>query len=243
MGVSDSGIAGPRQFPDTSWSAILRLRDSSSPEYGRSMARLAELYWRPVYCVIRHSWSRTTDEAKDLTQEFFAAVVLDRELFRTVAPERGSFRALVHTALNNFLCNQARDAGRQKRGGGTHIVPFDAGLPEVDAVAAGATTPEALFDAAWNDAVLSRALAAVQASLAETGRADWFEAFRRYDLEGTPGLTYETLAGELGWTVRKLRRVLTDARAELRTIATRLVREYVDSPEELRAELKALLGG
>ncbi len=77
------------------------------------MRRLVELYWRPIYSVIRHAYSKSHDDAKDLTQEFFATVMLDRELVKRYAPERGSFRALLRTALTYFMRDVARGLARQ----------------------------------------------------------------------------------------------------------------------------------
>src|SRR5262245_34630128 len=108
MGVSESGIHGNREFPSTSWSVIVHAQDASSPDYARHLRRLVELYWRPVYSVIRQSWSRSHDDAKDLTQDFFATVVLDRELVKTYAPERGSFRTLLRTAITRFMQDVVR---------------------------------------------------------------------------------------------------------------------------------------
>jgi RNA polymerase sigma factor (sigma-70 family) len=240
MALSESGIGGPRQFPETSWSAILKLRDSKSPEYGRSLARLAELYWRPVYQVIRHGWARDHDVAKDLTQEFFASVVLGRDLFRDSSPQIGSFRSLVRAALTNFLRNVVRDGNRLKRGGGAHEISLHV-VDHVPELAAG-LSPEDAFDAAWNDLLLSRALGELDSTLTASGRKDWFAAFRRRDLADGPPPSYEALAEELGWTVRKVRRVLTETRALLRSIAARIVREYVGSPAEMSAELETLFG-
>jgi len=233
MAISGTGIAGPREFPSTSWSAILKLRDSGSPEYGPSLAKLAELYWRPVFLVIRYGWGQTPDAAKDLTQEFFAQVVLERSLFRRASADAGSFRSLLRAALANFMRNVARDASRQKRGGRAVVVSMDGELPALATPAASRSADE-VFDEAWNDVVLSRALEALECQLTEEGRRDWFEAFRRYDLAPADGVSYESLAAELGWTVRKLRRVLTDTRATLRATVSRVVRAYVESPQRRR---------
>src|SRR5688500_2497147 len=112
MRVTGNGISGDRDFPETSWSAIRHAQDPGSPEYQRQLRQLVALYWRPVYVVIRHAWSKTPDDAKDLTQQFFADVVFSGALIQSFAPERGSFRKLLRAAINNFVRNSVRDARR-----------------------------------------------------------------------------------------------------------------------------------
>jgi len=246
LGVTDSGILGDREFPSTSWSVILRVQDPDSPEYGRHLGRLIELYWRPVYSVIRHAYGRAHDDAKDLTQEFFATVVVDRALVRTFAPERGSFRTLLRTALTHFMRDVARGATRQKRGGGALPVSldrFEAGA--FDAVpGAEQLTPEQMFDLTWNEAVMSEALARLEKRLAGEGRATVYEVFRRYDLAGDgEEASYADLGRELGMSVPQVKHALLHARATFREIVTALVRGYVDDPADLAAELRRLLGG
>jgi len=58
MGVLHSGISGNREFPPTTPSVILHAGNPDSPEHARYLARLVELYWRPIYCVIRHAWAK-----------------------------------------------------------------------------------------------------------------------------------------------------------------------------------------
>lgn len=246
MGVSDSGILGEREFPSTSWSVILRAKDSSSPEYARHLGRLIELYWRPVFCVIRHAYKRTRDDAKDLTQDFFASVVLDRALVRTFAPERGSFRALLRTALTNFMRDLARHDGSRKRGGGVAPIPIDELTAEaLDAVpGSDQMTPEQLFDLSWNETVMSGALARLEERLTGEGRAGVLEVFRRYDLcDDGARPSYADLGGELGLSVPQVKHALLHARATFRELVTGMVRAYVDDPADLAAELHRLLGG
>jgi RNA polymerase sigma factor (sigma-70 family) len=243
MGISDGGIDGDREFPSTAWSVIVHARDAGAPDYAQQLGRLVELYWRPVYSVIRHGSGRSHDDAKDLTQDFFATVVFDRELLRVYAPERGSFRSLLRTALARFLHDVARGAGRQKRGSGKLPVSLD-GISEL---AADPTvenlTPEQIFDSAWNQAVLTEAVARLEQRLRAGDRAAVFEVFRRYDVDGDSAeASYAEVGQEVGMTVPQVKHALREARAAFRELVTELVQGYVDDPANLTAELRSLFG-
>lgn len=246
MGVSESGIAGNREFPATSWSVILNAQDPASPDYARHLGRLIELYWRPVYCVIRSRWARGHQDAKDLTQEFFASVVLDRDLLRAYAPQRGSFRALLRTAIGNFMQDVARGSGRQKRGGGAAVLSLeglaaDQGFEPAEGE--DALTADEIFDRAWNRSVLAEAVAALESRLVGEGKRAVFEVFRRYDLEGDSAeMSYADLGRALSLTEAQVRKALHVARAALREIVAGIVRGYVDSADDLEAELQSLFG-
>ncbi len=247
MGIDDVGISGQRGFPDTSFSAIVRARDPDAPEYRQHLGRLIERYWKPVYCVIWHSWTRDPQEAKDLTQDFFATVVLDRGLLASYYPELGSFRSLVRAALGNFMKVTRRDAGRIKRGGGIAILSLDdLGSDPADlALADPGQTPEQLFDAAWNEMVVRRAIDQLREHLTAAGKAATFEAFSRYEIDGErETLSYADLGATLGMTAGQVRNALAESRALLRQLVTEIVREYVvvDDTAGLAAELAHLLG-
>src|SRR5262249_53925198 len=118
---------------------------------------LIALYWKPVYWVIRTHWNQSNEDAKDITQEFFAAFTT-RMLPQVREEERPRFRVFVRACLKNFLLSRKRDEGRQKRGGGVATVPIpedgcDLGLASREA------TPEQAFDRAWARAVLLESLA------------------------------------------------------------------------------------
>lgn len=240
-----TGPSNP-SFPATSWTVIRNAQDAESPEYARHLQRLIELYWRPVYWVIRHSWRRSTDEAADLTQEFFAQNVLGRSLVRGCVPERGSFRALLRVAIKNFMLTVERDAGRVKRGGEFEIRTLDpAAIDQLERDDIGeAESPEALFDAAWNRTVVERALELMKTRLLADGRAPYLAVFQRYELdEDDARPSYAEVGAALGLTVAQVKHFLVETRFLFKEAVTDVVREYVDGPEELEEELKSLFRG
>jgi RNA polymerase sigma factor (sigma-70 family) len=248
MSVSDSGIRGAREFAATSWSTIVKARDPQSPEYAHHLARFVELYWRPVYAVIRRGWSRSHDDAKDLTQEFFATVIFDRALLERSAPELGSFRTLLRVAITRFMQDVARGANRHKRAAEARALPLDdfaddGGVPSPDD---GAVTPDVIFDRAWNEAVMSQAIARLEQHLKAEGQGQSFEVFRRYDLEGdSAALSYAALGQELSLSAGQVKYALLQAREAFRRIVTDVVRGYLDDPEDAAAvarELRDLFG-
>lgn len=245
MTVSASGISGDREFPSTAWSVIIRARDPSSPDYLQNLGRLVELYWRPVYCAVRQGWGKNHDDAKDLTQEFFATVILDRGLLKSYARERGSFRTLLRATLFHFMRDIARSARRQKRGRGETALPLDTIGEEATAPVPGAEkmSPEQIFDLGWNQVVMSEALELLEKRLAAAGKTAAFEVFRRYDLEDQSSeLSYADLGEALDLTAPQVKHALREARATFREIVTDLVRDYVDDPADLAAELRSLFG-
>src|SRR5262245_45674038 len=224
MGVTDNGISGGREFPSTSWSVIARARDPGSADYLRHLQRLVEIYWRPVYCVVRHAWAKTHDDAKDLTQDFFATVVLDRALVSTYAPERGSFRALLRTALARFMHDVGRGHSRAKRGGGAIPVSLDQVGAQVMEPADASLTPDQVFDSAWNEAVLQEAMALLEQRLGQQGKAVAFEVFKRYELEGDGDESYGDVAEALSLSEAQVKYDLRLARRAFREAVTDVVR-------------------
>jgi RNA polymerase sigma factor (sigma-70 family) len=247
VSVSDSGIKGDRGFPATASSIFRNLKDPGAPDYQRNLQRLVELYWKPVYCVIRHAGPRDNQDAKDLTQDFFAGHVIGGRLLSAFEPDRGSFRSLLRSAVINFLRMQARDAGRHKRGGGAVVVALDRDIdPDTERLIAEGRglSPEQLFDAAWNHVVVTRAMELLRARLAAEGKETSFEVLRRYDLErGREQDSYADVGRELGLSPDQVRHALVHARAALREIVTDIARDYVDGVDDLVEELRQLFWG
>src|ERR1700732_4558116 len=120
----DTAIGGARdRFPSTRLSLI---ESVSAGDALRSDAldQVAALYWKPVYKYIRLKWSKSNEEAKDLTQGFFASA-LERDFFQRFDPRKASFRTYLRMALDRFAANEHAAAHRQKRGSAVSITALD----------------------------------------------------------------------------------------------------------------------
>jgi hypothetical protein len=82
MGGLETTLGGSREnFPETVWSSVLAEPASSDPNSLAVRDRFFSLYWRPVYKFIRTAGRASIEDAKDLTQSFFASA-LEREVHR-----------------------------------------------------------------------------------------------------------------------------------------------------------------
>ena len=70
------------QFATTQWSQVLAARDGEDSEARRALESLCQTYWQPLYAYIRHQ-GYEPDEARDLTQGFFAEL-LEKDLLAAV---------------------------------------------------------------------------------------------------------------------------------------------------------------
>lgn len=235
MAEKDTEIPGSSEFPSTVWSRLVQGVDPrAAAEY------LALRYWKPAYHYVRRRWGRSNEDAKDLTQGFFAEA-LERDLLAKADPERGSFRRFLRASLENYLRNASRDAKALKRGGGVKLVPLEL-LDEADMAEAREGKPEELFDREWIEALFERCLPVLREQYAAEGRMAYFEIFRRYDLEtddrNRP--TYEVLAGELKVPVTDVRNWLAHARSRWQKLIREELRETTSSPADLEREVKEL---
>jgi len=198
------------------------------------------VYWRPVYAYVRRKWGLSNEEAKDLTQEFFLALV-DRNVLRRLSPERGRFRSYVMAALDNFVRLQHRSRSCRKRGGSVRHYSFEAGEGFEPAASA---TPEQAFLQEWAGSILERALAAFEQECRASGTESTCEIFVLHEVQRPPDvdLSYEALARKFGQSVTDVRNLLYRARRRLRELVLKEIRETVASQEEAQDEMKDLFG-
>jgi RNA polymerase sigma factor (sigma-70 family) len=229
------------RFPETSWSILGRLRGENSDERRQALQRLIHRYWKPVYCVIRRSWGKTNEEAKDLTQDFFASVVMEGPLLERYAPDRGSFHVYLKAAITNFMRDAVKTENRRKRGGDARILSLDFAADAEELVPADAATlpPDQVFDLAWKNVVFAQALEQVEKKLLAEGKAATFEVFKRYDLQ-QENLSYKQLGEQMGLSETTVQNYLTRAREELRRAVIEVVSDYVDSKQDLAKEIRWL---
>lgn len=234
--MRESGSARrSRAFPSTSWSCI-RNAGTGDPDVRRaSLDQLFRIYWRPVYSYLRHKWTKSHEDAKDFTQEFFAAL-LEKDVFARLSAEQGRFRSYVMTALDNFVVTRHRYQGRIKRGGGREVFSIDA---KDSLEPSGGGTPEEVFLREWARAALADALH-------ELARENprMYAILRLRDVDAPPDedLSYRGLAKRFGLRESDVTNLLYRGRQRLRELLLARVRDTVVSEREAEAEMRLLFG-
>jgi hypothetical protein len=109
-------------FTTTHWSVVLEAQ-GPTPAAQAALDKLCRTYWRPIYGFVRKQGIEV-EEAKDLTQGFFA-LLLERRDLNTIRKEKGRLRSYLLTSLKHFLTNEHKRAMAIKRGEGQRLIPLD----------------------------------------------------------------------------------------------------------------------
>jgi DNA-directed RNA polymerase specialized sigma24 family protein len=201
----------------------------------------------PVYKYVRIKWNKSGEDARDLTQGFFAEAI-EKNFFARFDPTRAKFRTFLRTCLDGFVANENKAASRIKRGGDATILSLDFdGAEEQLRVAAppGPNSIDEYFEKEWARSVFSLALESFRAQMLGAGKDVHLRLFERYALdsdERAPKTSYKALAAEFSLSTTDVTNYLALARREFRRIVLEKLRELTASDEEFRREARALLG-
>ena len=94
-------------FTTTHWSVVLSARATETPKAGEALEKLCRTYWPPLYSYLRRD-GYSTEDAQDLTQEFFARL-LEKNYLSHLRHQEGKFRSFLLTFLKHFLSDQRGD--------------------------------------------------------------------------------------------------------------------------------------
>ncbi len=164
------------RFRTTSWTLIEALRDDSHPQRERALELLSQRYWPAIYASYRRM-GRSRDDASELTQGFFADVVLEKKLFETADAERGRLRSLLLIALKRYAISAHRK--RQARPDQWGPSLDNLGREETFLRRDEADDAEAAFDRRWAMALFEEALARTESSLRSEGLGQHWQAFEQ----------------------------------------------------------------
>ncbi len=238
----------PRGFSTTRWSLIATSAqlDRDEQKAHTALAELCQTYWRPVfsYCCRR---GYQPDDAKDLTQDFFAMIVATHWV-RHADQSRGRFRTLLLTALDNFIRDAKLKHRRAKRGGGL-IIQWDdwmAAAPShvtVSSRALAALAPARVFDLRWAVTVVEQALRTLAEECELHGRRRLFDGLSEH-LGADRDVSYAKIAEQLALTEAQVKRQLHFLRLRYRTLlrkeVARTVQDTADIDDEIRNLCAAL---
>ena len=233
-------------FPTTSVSQVLAIQSADPVVRARSLDVIAGAYYKPVYKYARLSWKKSEEEARDITQEFFARAVEDGT-FARYDPEQARFRTFVRVCLDHFISKTRRSERALKRGGGTTVLSFDFEGIERELERAGdegVQSPDEYFDREWVRHLLGTAVDALKKRCEAGGKHAHFSIFEKVDLCADPESrpTYSEVAEALGMPVTDVNNRLAWARREFRRIVLDNLRELTATEEEFRSEARAVLG-
>ena len=225
-------MGGPHgRFPSTQLS-LLEAASSGAGLPNDALERVTALYWKPVYRFIRVKFRKDNEDAKDLTQSFFATA-LRRDLFAHFDPAKASFRTYLRMAVERFAATEHAAANRQKRGGGIQFAP-------VEEHSITTESPEDLFERDWQRQLFELALDGLRAHCEASGKQLQFEIFEAYDLAGAGRPSYEALAARYGVAETTVTNYLAWARRMLRQFVTERLRGVTAGEFELRNEIRRL---
>ncbi len=226
----DTAIGGAQNRFPTTRASLVEAMAAGLPD--DALERVIAVYWKPVYRFVRFKFGKNNEDAKDLTQGFFATA-LQRDFFRRFDPSKASFRTYVRMAVERFAANEHAAAGRLKRGG-------DVAFEPVDEQVATTESPEDLFEREWRRQLFTLALEDLRALCEHSGKQVHFRIFEAYDLAdrdrpssadlaAQPRIPQTTVTNHLAWARRTLRALVTDR-----------LRGVTSGERELREETRRL---
>lgn len=243
----DTLIGGSQdQFPLTRWSAIIAMRSHDAAERQRSREAIVSAYWKPVYKYLRLKWRKANEDAKDLTQGFFA-VALEKGYLENYDPAKARFRTFLRTCLDGYVANANKATQRLKRGGGAEIIPLDFESAEGELQhleIADHENIEDYFEKEWLRSLFALALEALREQCQRRGKQIHLQLFENYDLSENDAakLTYDELASRFNLPVTQVTNHLSYVRREFRRILLEKLREITGSDEEFTQEARTVLG-
>jgi RNA polymerase sigma factor (sigma-70 family) len=250
--ASDFDIRGTDgRFPPTRRSALESIGSSDPVEAARAFELLVRAYWKPVYAHVRLRWARPAEDARDLTQDFFARA-LEKRHFTGFDPSRARFRTYLKGALDNFVLESTRAERREKRGGALTRLSLDFDVAEAELARLGtrdATTIDTCFETEWTRSLFAAALDAFDDRCRKDGKHLHLTVFRRYVIEpevdpqaSSAKPSYAALASELAISVTDVTNHLAWARRTFRELVLEELRAITATDEEFKSEARAVLG-
>jgi RNA polymerase sigma factor (sigma-70 family) len=226
-------------FEETLWSRVLAAGRGNHPGSNPALEELCRRYWPPIYAFLRRS-GHPADEARDLTQGFFAYLI-ERDLIGKIVPDRGRFRSFLLGVLKNYVANERAREDALKRGGGHKAFSIDEQTAEGLYLHEPAhdITPEKMFERRWALSVLEQAMERLSAEYGRAGMAPVFELLKPW-LTGEQDASYAELGASLEKSEAAARVLVCRLRNRFRQVIRAVIADTVQDLEQVELELKHL---
>ena len=232
---------GAEYFLSTHWSVVLAAGRSDSVSAQAALAWLCTNYWYPLYAYVRRQ-GHTADDARDLTQEFFARL-LAKNYLADVAREKGKFRSFLLAALKHFLANEWDRAKAIKRGGGQIPISFDDTdaetryrLEPVDTLSA-----DKIFERRWALTLLDQVMGLLRQEYADSGKMELYELLKDRLIGASDAAPYAKLAAQLNMSAGAVKVTVHRLRRRYRDLLRQQIAQTVSSPAEIEDEIRNII--
>ena len=217
----------------TRWS-LVQAAKGDTPQARAALAELCETYYAPIFGQMRR-WLAHEDEAREMTQDFFAHVLAGSRL-NGAEESKGRFRAYFYAAARNFVTARQRAETAQKRGGIAEAAETDCDeIPDDSQL-----TPDAEFDRAWACALLKHSLDVLEAEMTACGRLPVFTTLKPW-LAGDASHGETALAAQtLGISETAVRVHLSRLRKRMRGILEQTLADTLAPGADARQEMQAM---
>jgi RNA polymerase sigma factor (sigma-70 family) len=239
---AESRFSGRGEFTTTRWSLVLaagqRSHDARASE---ALENLCRIYWYPLYAYIRKR-GYTSEDAEDLTQEFFARL-LARDYVARADPHKGKFRSFLLAGINYLLSDERDKARRLKRGGGKKVISFDEKAAEARyrLEPVEKTTPELLYERSWVATLLQRAATRLREEYIAAGKAALYDQLTEFRLDATGQRAYAEVAAQLGQSESAVKSTILRLRRRHHQLVREEIAETVADPSDVDGEIHYLL--
>jgi len=240
--TGDGEIIRHPVFATTHWSLVVSAREANSPQSIAALEQLCRAYWYPLYAYVRRT-GQSRENAEDLTQAFFARL-LEKNYLGAAEPERGRFRSFLLIALKRFMANEWDRERAQKRGGGQPVLSLDADLADQrfqGEPAAGALSPDRLYERRWALTLLDQTMARLRAEFLAAGKIGEFEKLKSFLTVDRDRVSYPDAAAELGIGEGALRVAVHRLRKRYRELFREEIAHTLAAGEDLDTELRHLV--
>jgi RNA polymerase sigma factor (sigma-70 family) len=227
-------------FTTTHWSVVLAAQ-GPSPAAQAALEKLCRTYWRPIYGFVRRQ-GIGPEEAKDLTQGFFA-LLLERRDFDAVRKEKGRLRSYLLTSVKHFLSNERSRAMAIKRGAGQRLIPLEdfhererVGFEPSETLAA-----DQIYERRWALSVLDQVLARLRDEYRAADNVQLFDRLQKSFTNEADQPTTAATAHELGMTESAVRQASYRLRQRYRQLLREEIAHTVMLPGDIEDELRHLV--
>jgi RNA polymerase sigma factor (sigma-70 family) len=238
--AGESGQIGAAAFGTTHWSVVLEAQ-GPTPAAREALEKLCRTYWRPIYGFVSRQGT-PPEEAKDLTQGFFA-LLLERRDLNQVRKEKGRLRSYLLTSLKHFLTNERNRARAIKRGEGQRWIPLDqfhegerAGFEPADT-----STADQIYERRWAWALMDQVMNRLGDEYRTAGNVVLFERLKALLTDETDRLSQGQIADELAMSENAVNQAFHRLRERYRQLLREEIAHTVMEPGDIENELRHLI--